>query len=144
MVRILGQQHSIFNQYLAEIRDEQVQKDSLRFRYNLERIGALFAHRISEFLEYETREIESSIIDAQGACLAASQTAVRYKDRILPRSESAASTMQKTYQLGEASLLEVIDARRVLVDTRRQYLAALLQAQLECSRLNALAGTEDE
>ena len=94
-------------------------------------------------LEYETREIESSIIEAQGACLAASRTAVRYKDRILPQSKSAASMMEKTYQLGEASLLEVIDARRVLVETRRQYLSALIQAQLDCSRLNTLAGKED-
>jgi len=94
-------------------------------------------------LEYEAREIESSIIEAQGACLAASHTAVRYMDRILPRSEAAASTMERTYQLGEASLLEVIDARRVLVETRRQYLAALLQSQLDCSRLNALAGQDE-
>lgn len=94
-------------------------------------------------LESEAREIESSIIEAQGACLTAATTAVRYKARILPRSESAASTMERTYQLGEASLLEVIDARRVLVEMRRQYLAALLQSQLDCSRLNALAGKDE-
>jgi len=95
-------------------------------------------------LDYETREIESSIIAAQGACLAASETAVRYRERILPRSQSAASTMEKTYQLGEASLLEVIDARRVLVETRSQYLSALVQAHLDCSRLHVLAGQSED
>jgi cobalt-zinc-cadmium efflux system outer membrane protein len=95
-------------------------------------------------LEAQAREIASSIIESHGACLAASQTAARLKDRILPRSEAAASTMERTYQLGEASLFEAIDARRVLVETRRQYLAALLQAQIDCSRFNTLVGEEDD
>ena len=51
--------------------------------------------------------------------------------------------MEKTYRLGEAGLLELIDARRVLVETRRQYLALLLQAQLDRSHLIALTGQED-
>lgn len=95
-------------------------------------------------LEAQAREIASSIIESHGACLAASQSATRLKERILPRSEAAASTMERTYQLGEASLFEAIDARRVLVETRRQYLAALLQAQIDCSRFNALLGKEDD
>jgi cobalt-zinc-cadmium efflux system outer membrane protein len=95
-------------------------------------------------LEAQAREIASSIIESHGACLAASQSATRLKERILPRSEAAASTMERTYQLGEASLFEAIDARRVLVETRRQYLAALGQAQIDCSRFNALVGEEDD
>lgn len=95
-------------------------------------------------LEAQIREIASSIIQSRGACLAASQTATRLKDRILPRSEAAASTMERTYQLGEASLFEAIDARRGLVETRRQYLAALVQAQIDCSRFNTLVGEEDD
>jgi len=51
--------------------------------------------------------------------------------------------MEKTYRLGEAGLLELIDARRVLVETRLRYLATLVQAQLDCSRLIALTGQED-
>lgn len=61
MVRILGQHHSILNQYIAEIRDESVQQDSLRFRRNLERIGEYFGFRISEHLQYESREITTSL-----------------------------------------------------------------------------------
>lgn len=54
MVHLLSTQASIFNQYLAELRDVEVQKDSMRFRKNLERLGAIFAYEISKQLEYET------------------------------------------------------------------------------------------
>jgi cobalt-zinc-cadmium efflux system outer membrane protein len=94
-------------------------------------------------LEWRTRETETAVVQAHGASVAAKQTALRYRDRILPRSESAATIMEKAYRLGEASLLEVIDSRRVLVETRLQYLAALLQAHIDDSQLDALTGRED-
>lgn len=94
-------------------------------------------------LEWQTRQAESAVIEAHGACRSATQAATRYRDRILPLSESAAAIMEKAYRLGEASVLEVIDARRVLVETRREYLAVLLQAQLVRSQLDALVGQED-
>ena len=49
-IKILGNNHSILDQYLAEIRDESIQKDPLRFRENLYRIGELFAYEISKRL----------------------------------------------------------------------------------------------
>ena len=94
-------------------------------------------------LEWETRQTESAVIEAHAECLATTRTAERYRDRILPRAESVAAIMEKTYRLGEAGLLELIDARRVLVETRLRYLATLVQAQLDCSRLSALTGQED-
>jgi cobalt-zinc-cadmium efflux system outer membrane protein len=94
-------------------------------------------------LEWETRQAESAVIEAHAECLATTRTAGRYRDRILPRAESVATIMEKTYRLGEAGLLELIDARRVLVETRLRYLATLIQAQLDCSRLMALTGQED-
>lgn len=57
MLHILNKQNSIFNEYLAEIRDVNIQKDSMRFRRNLERIGEIFAYEISKTLTYETKEI---------------------------------------------------------------------------------------
>jgi cobalt-zinc-cadmium efflux system outer membrane protein len=94
-------------------------------------------------LEWETRQAESAVIEAHAECLTATRTAERYRDRILPRAESVATIMEKTYRLGEAGLLELIDARRVLVETRLRHLATLVQAQLDCSRLIALTGQED-
>lgn len=57
MVRNLGAQSSIFNQFIAEIRDAVIQQDSLRFRYNMERMGAVYAYEISKQLEFEAREV---------------------------------------------------------------------------------------
>lgn len=56
MVHILSKQNSIFNQYVAELRDITIQKDSMRFRRNLERMGEIMSYEISKTLEYQTKE----------------------------------------------------------------------------------------
>jgi outer membrane protein TolC len=86
-------------------------------------------------------DLETNIIDAQAACRAAVATAIRFRNNVVPRSELAASTMERMYVLGEASLFEVIDARRTLLESRRLYLHAAAQTQIECSRLSTLVGT---
>ena len=40
----LGEKDSVLNSFIAEIRDHVIQKDSMRFRRNLERIGEVFAY----------------------------------------------------------------------------------------------------
>ena len=57
MANILSTGNSILNQYLSELRDAEIQKDSMRFRHNLERLGAIFAYEISKGLDYEIREV---------------------------------------------------------------------------------------
>ncbi|HBZ66644.1 MAG TPA: uracil phosphoribosyltransferase [Bacteroidales bacterium] len=61
MIQILGNQNSIFNQFIAEIRDEKIQKDPLRFRTNIERISMIFAYEISKRLNYTTHEVITSL-----------------------------------------------------------------------------------
>ena len=61
MVNILSSTNSLINHFIAEIRDAEVQKDSLRFRGNLVRLGELFAYEISKELEFETREVVTSL-----------------------------------------------------------------------------------
>jgi uracil phosphoribosyltransferase len=56
MVHILSEQNSIFNQFVAELRDVKIQKDSMRFRRNLERIGEVIGYEISKTLEYEIKD----------------------------------------------------------------------------------------
>ncbi len=56
MVHNLSLQNSLLNQYVAELRDVEVQKDSMRFRKNLERLGEIFAYEISKTLSYKTVE----------------------------------------------------------------------------------------
>ena len=55
MVKVieLSAYNSIINNFIAELRDVEVQKDRLRFRRNLERIGELTAYEISKTLDYE-------------------------------------------------------------------------------------------
>jgi uracil phosphoribosyltransferase len=57
MVNVLSNTHSMLNQYLSEIRDVEIQKDGMRFRRNLERLGEIFAYEISKTLDFETREV---------------------------------------------------------------------------------------
>jgi len=52
MIHELGAGNTIFNQFLSELRDSSVQKDSLRFRLNLQRIGEIFAYEISKEMNY--------------------------------------------------------------------------------------------
>lgn len=61
MVQILGNENSILNQFIAELRDIEIQKDSLRFRKNLERIGEIFAYEISKRLDYKVAEITTPL-----------------------------------------------------------------------------------
>ncbi len=60
-IKILGNNNSIFDQYLAEMRDESIQKDPLRFRENMYRIGELFAYEISKNLKFEVSEITTPL-----------------------------------------------------------------------------------
>lgn len=57
MIREIGKTNSIFNRFLAELRDVTVQDDRMRFRRNLERIGEIFAYEISKTFEYKTKEV---------------------------------------------------------------------------------------
>jgi len=69
VVNILGNKHSIVNQYMSEIRDVTIQKDSMRFRRNIERVGEIMAYEISKTMEYEVEEITTSLGIATGSRL---------------------------------------------------------------------------
>ena len=55
MVKVIefGASNTIINNYIAELRDVNVQGDRMRFRKNLERIGELAAYEISKTLDYQ-------------------------------------------------------------------------------------------
>lgn len=52
---------SLVSQYLAEMRDINIQADRLRFRRNLERLGEIFAYEISKDLSYKTERITTPL-----------------------------------------------------------------------------------
>jgi uracil phosphoribosyltransferase len=61
MVVNLSDQYSLLSDWIGELRDEEVQKDRMRFRRNLERIGEVAAMEISKELPYEEREIQTPL-----------------------------------------------------------------------------------
>lgn len=57
----LSEQSSILNTFLTELRDVTVQKDRMRFRQNIVRIGHVEAYEISKFLSYSTKTIQTPL-----------------------------------------------------------------------------------
>lgn len=69
MLHILNKQNTILNKFIEQIRDKEIQKDSMRFRRNLERIGEVAAYEISKELNYETRIVETPLGSAAVECI---------------------------------------------------------------------------
>lgn len=61
MVVELKNENSIANRFLAELRDVQVQKDPMRFRRNLERMGEVMAYELSKTMAYTEQEVMSPL-----------------------------------------------------------------------------------
>lgn len=55
---------SLISEYMAELRDVEVQKDPMRFRRNLERIGEIMAFEISRTLRYRDESVETPLATA--------------------------------------------------------------------------------
>lgn len=60
----LSESNSVLNQYLREIRDVEIQKDPLRFRRNIERIGEYMAIEVSKTLNYQPTEVQTPLATA--------------------------------------------------------------------------------
>ena len=52
-------QNSVLNQFIAEIRDRNIQKDAMRFRRNIERIGEILSYELSKSLNYKNTTLET-------------------------------------------------------------------------------------
>jgi uracil phosphoribosyltransferase len=61
MVYNLSKDNSIINQFVAELRDVEIQKDRMRFRRNLIRIGEIFAYEISKKMVFNVAEITTPL-----------------------------------------------------------------------------------
>ena len=53
--------NSVLNRFVAELRDVEIQKDSLRFRRNVERIGEIMAYELSKDLAYTVEDIRTPL-----------------------------------------------------------------------------------
>lgn len=60
-LHFISDQNSVLNHFLAQIRDVHIQKDSMRFRKNIERIGEIMAYELSKTLAYEPIEVQTPL-----------------------------------------------------------------------------------
>ena len=57
----LSEENSILNSFISEIRDVTVQKDSMRFRRNIERIGEILGYEMSKVLDYNASTVTTPL-----------------------------------------------------------------------------------
>ena len=57
----LCENNSLVSQYMSELRDKEIQKDRLRFRANVHRLGQIMAYEISKTLDYKTIDTETPL-----------------------------------------------------------------------------------
>lgn len=61
VIHNLGLGNSVLNQFVLELRDVEIQKDSMRFRKNIERIGELLSYELSKTLEYKNKTVQTPL-----------------------------------------------------------------------------------
>ncbi|WP_158846559.1 uracil phosphoribosyltransferase [Algibacter sp. L1A34] len=59
----LSEQNSVLNTFLAEMRDIEIQKDSMRFRRNIERIGEILGYEMSKNFNFKSSTIKTPLGD---------------------------------------------------------------------------------
>ena len=66
----LSEENSLFNSFVRELRDVEIQNDRMRFRRNLERIGEVMAYEMSKTFPFETLDVTTPLGTAQETVMA--------------------------------------------------------------------------
>ena len=61
----LGKANSIVNKFMSELRDVNIQKDRMRFRENIRRIGHIEAYEASKYLSYSVKDVQTPLAMSQ-------------------------------------------------------------------------------
>lgn len=69
MIYDLSKTNSVFGTFLAELRDVTIQKDSMRFRRNLERMAEIIAYEVSKKMEYISTKVTTPLGETDIYCL---------------------------------------------------------------------------
>ncbi|MDN3688042.1 uracil phosphoribosyltransferase [Cyclobacterium jeungdonense] len=108
-MHILNKQNSIANHYLAELRDASVQKDRMRFRKNMERLGEILAYEISKSLPYKKcrisgpfGHIETDLLSDQPVIISILRAAVPFYQGVLNFFDKADSGFIGAYRMEDA------------------------------------------
>jgi uracil phosphoribosyltransferase len=60
-LRLLSSENSLVNEFMRDLRDEQIQQDRFRFRKNIQRVGEILAYEISKTLPYSEQKVKTSL-----------------------------------------------------------------------------------
>lgn len=63
MIKDFSTEYSIISDYVAELRDIEIQHDPMRFRKNLNRIGAFIAYEISKTMAFQEKKVTTPLTD---------------------------------------------------------------------------------
>lgn len=103
----IGKNNSILNKFIAEIRDTAIQKDSLRFRRNIERIGEILSYELSKELSFYTTDV---------------QTPLGVKSTLLPKKEVVlCSILRAGLPLHQGLLNYFDDAENAFISAYRHH-----------------------
>jgi len=61
IVHNLDKTNSVLNHFISEIRDHTIQKDAMRFRRNIERIGEILSYELSQELNFKNRAVQTPL-----------------------------------------------------------------------------------
>ena len=61
IVHDFSNENSVLNQFILEMRDVSIQRDSMRFRKNIERIGEILSYEMSKTLHYKTEVVKTPL-----------------------------------------------------------------------------------
>ncbi|AEL24846.1 uracil phosphoribosyltransferase [Cyclobacterium marinum] len=111
---ILNQNNSIANQFLAELRSIHIQKDRLRFRKNLERVGEILAYEVSKELPYSLHtitsplaQVETPLLKEQPVIIAVLRAAIPFYQGILNFFDHADSGFIGAYRKEGEEQIEI-------------------------------------
>ena len=96
--------------------------------------------RAQQEQELTSRQVDLEIDEAWLEYTTALMAAERYRDGIVPSAEAAADALTLAYSAGEVSLMDVLDARRVLLEVHLEQADALLDLQLAIATVTHLMG----
>lgn len=134
----LGAQDSVFNQFLYEIRDAEIQKDSMRFRVNMQRIGGLMAYEISKHLQFNNTMVKTPLGTTQSRTIAdkvvlatilrAGLPMQEGMLKILDKAENAFVSAYRKYEKGDNFHIEFEHFSAPLLDDKIMILADPMMA----------------
>ncbi len=105
MANVLITENSLLSKFVAQIRDVEIQGDSMRFRRNLERIGEVMAYEISKKMSYTPKivetplgEIEVAAIDGEVVLATIMRAGIPFHNGFLNYFDDASSAFVSAYR----------------------------------------------